>query len=144
MVIGRAGPQTVNYARKTGTGLCLETDLEDNKADADQISSGLYPPAVGVGPGRRVRLGLRSSDGSGRTWWSSGPAEFSRIITADLDDSGTASIRSARARQFFPPRDLPPDGRYTVVVENLRDAAGNEGPDGHPDGELADWSVALR
>ena len=156
-IIGRkpeteGGTQCESQARLLGTLLALHVTLEDPKPSNDEISSGLYPPAVGIGgaPGERIRMGLLAPTGE-RIWPSEDcPATFSEIVMEDLDNDPTTGdeqgreVASARVSQEMRETMAPlADGTYRIIVDRVRDLSGNMGLEGCPDGVFTDEDVSL-
>jgi len=156
-VIGRkgeaeGGTSCESQPRLIGALLAAHVTLEDPKPLEDEISSGLYPPSVGIGgdPGERIRMGLISPTGE-RIWpGEKCPATFSEIVMEDLDNDPTSGdeqgreVVSARVSQEMRETTAPlADGTYRIIVDRVRDLAGNMGMEGCPDGVLSDEDVSL-
>src|SRR5262249_32156312 len=142
------GPYLVQIVGQTSTGsvysnvvsvttlLVLECDLEDDKPSSEEISSGLYRPALDPGSSECMKLGLvPAGSGLPSAQFATSPPQFSSIVEADLDNdpSDGLEVQSAHVRQEM--QSTFSSGSYYVVIQGLRDLAGNYGVQGYgPDG----------
>lgn len=127
--------------------VCL--DLEDPKPSEDEISSGLYPPTFGIGgeASERIKMGIIPSNYTSTDqaiWPGAGcPPDISNVVMEDLDndpqsgdEAGNEVLSAHVAQKMLDTSATISDGTYKVIVQNVRDLAGNPGLDGTPDGVL--------
>ena len=138
------GGSVVSNVIEVGTRLVLTATFDKPKPSPQEISSGLYRPAFDLKSPERIRVGLLPKAG-GNAIFATEPPSFSDMVEEDLDNNPAngLELKSARFRQVM--QSTLVDGEYRVVIENLRDLAGNEGANGADEkGVFADWVVNLR
>jgi hypothetical protein len=142
--VSSSGTVTSNIVQ-IQTLLVLEADLEDDRPSMDEISSGLYRPALDPDSPERLRIGLvPTGSGVAAAVYALAAPAFSNIVEEDLDNdpSDGLEVKSAHFRQEM--QSTFNDGVYKVVISGLRDQAGNLGAAGTgPDGIFHTWTITL-
>ena len=136
---------SISYSISLPTQLVLHCDLVNDRPSPEEISSGIYRPALDPNSSECLRIGLLPRDGKlADTIYALAAPEFSDIVEEDLDNdpSDGLEVKSAHLRQVM--QSTFPDGTYHVVLTNLRNLAGNRGLPGMPDGIVETWKVNLR
>jgi hypothetical protein len=133
---GRSLPIT-----RINTQLIIGVDLSDDKPSSNEISSGLYAPNFGLDGTTAEIIAVGLATQSGGRIWATQPPTFSDIERADLDNDAKEEIKKVHVRQVF--QSNVPDGTYHVVIDKLRDQAGNKGVDGSSAGVCLDWNFTL-
>jgi len=127
------------------TLLVLQGDLDKSKPSPDEISSGLYRPALDPTSPEHLQVGLipKGAEKSAIVYALALP-QFSEIVEEDLNNNlaDGLEVKSAHVRQEM--QSTFPNGDYVVVMSGLRDLAGNRGTAESRDGIMEGWVISLR